>query len=152
MNPGTYQAMAKGAVLTESGVKKTPQVSVEFEICSAEAAGERITWYGFLTDKTTERTLESLRYAGWRGSDISDLSDLSREDVPLVELVLEVEEYEGKSRVRVQWVNRVGGRMGAALPAEKAKLISAKLKGVLAAVDKRLKGEGISTSSEKAPF
>lgn len=150
---GTYVAYAKGATLSESQNKKTPQVVVDFEIGAAEQAGQRVQWVGFLTDKTTERTIESLRYAGWRGADLADLSDLSREDVPAVELVIAHEEYEGKTYARVQWVNRVGGRVGAALPAEQAKALSAKMRGAIAAVDAKLRGEGFAPpSAEKPPF
>lgn len=150
---GTYAATARGGALTESQNKRTPQVVVEFEITSAEWAGERITWVGFLTDKTTERTIESLRYAGWKGTDLADLSDLLSKDTPVIELVIEHEEYEGKTRARVQWVNRIGGRMGAALPAEQAKQLSAKMRGAIAAVDAKLRGEGFTPpGAEKPPF
>src|SRR4051812_5203366 len=148
---GTFAAVARGAVLTESANKKTPQIVVNFEITTAEYAGNRIDWFGFLTDKTTERTIESLRYAGWRGSDLSDLSDLSRDDTPVVEVVIEHEEYEGKSRPKVQWVNRMGGRGGAGLPAAEAKKLAAKMRKAVAAVDQKLKSQGFSLAPSRAP-
>jgi len=148
---GTFAAVARGATLSESENKKTPQVVVSFEITTAEHAGTTINWFGFLTDKTTERTIESLRYAGWKGSDLSDLSDLSKSDTPIVELVIEHEEYEGKTRPKVQWVNRVG-RAGKALPAEQAKALAAKMRGAIAAVDQKLKGQGFNASGTKVPF
>jgi hypothetical protein len=148
----TVTARATGAALGESGTKKTPQVEVAFEITTAEYAGERITWYGFLTDKTQERTIEALRYAGWRGTDLADLSDLSREDVPNVELVIAPDTYEGKTSMKVQFVNRIGGRIGSALPADKAKALAAKFRGVIASVDQRLKAEGAAPAQDKPPF
>lgn len=152
---GTFHAVARSAVLSESSKNKTPQVVVTFEITTAEHAGTKIDWFGFLTDKTTERTIESLRYAGWKGADLSDLSDLERDDTPVVALVVEHEEYEGKTRAKVQWVNREGGRGAAALPAAQAKAIAEKMRGAIAAVDQRLKGQGFQatgTTSTKIPF
>lgn len=150
---GTFSAVARGGTLSESEKKKTPQVVVTFEITTAEHAGTTIDWFGFLTDKTTDRTIESLRYAGWKGSDLADLSDLSSKDTPLVELVIEHEEYEGNTRARVQWVNRVG-RAGKALPAEQAKALSARMRGAIAAVDQKLKGQGFAATGTggKPPF
>jgi hypothetical protein len=148
---GTFSAVARGGTLSESENKKTPQVVVSFEITTAEHAGTTINWFGFLTDKTTERTIESLRYAGWKGSDLSDLSDLSKSDTPVVELVIEHEEYEGKTRPKVQWVNRVG-RAGKALPAEQAKTLAARMRGAIAAVDQKLKAQGFSGGGSGVPF
>lgn len=147
---GKFAAVARGAVLSESSKSKTPQVVVTFEITTAEYAGTTIDWFGFLTDKTTERTIESLRYAGWKGSDLADLSDLGKTDTPVVEIVIEHEEYEGKSRPKVQWVNRVG-RGGKALPAADAKKLAAKMRKAIAVVDQKLKGEGFSSGTRRAP-
>lgn len=148
---GTFAAVARGATLSESENKKTPQVVVSFEITTAEHAGTTINWFGFLTDKTTERTIESLRYAGWKGSDLSDLSDLSKTDTPVVELVIEHEEYEGKVRPKVQWVNALG-RAGKALPAAQAKALAETMRGAIAKVDQRLKAKGFSGGSSGIPF
>jgi hypothetical protein len=104
---GSYTAKAKsGALGTTSGGKE--QVAVQFVVGDGEQAGETITWYGYFTEKSVDRTLESLRIAGWRGDDLADLSDLSREDAPVVELVIAAEVYEGKTNARVKWINRPG--------------------------------------------
>jgi hypothetical protein len=149
----TVLAHAVSGVLGESFTKKTPQVEIVFEITTAEFAGERINWYGYLSDKTAERTMESLRYAGWRGKadELAGLHEYSWGEAPDVELVIAPDTYNGETTAKVRWVNSPG-RGGQPLPAAKAKEISAKLKGVLAAVDQKLKGEGISVSAEKPPF
>lgn len=148
----TYAAVARSATLTESEEKKTPQVAVTFEITTAEYAGERVIWFGFLTDKTTERTIQSLRYAGWKGTDLTDLSDLAKNDTPVVELVVEHETYKDKTRAKVQWVNPAGGRAGKALPADQAKALSAKMRGAIAAVDQKLKEQGFQGGGSGIPF
>ena len=147
----TVTAHAKGANFTESGTKKTPQIEVLFEIDTPEFQGEQITWYGFLTDKAVERTLESLRYAGWKSSDINDLTDLSKEDVPGVELVIEPDTYNGDTKAKVQWVNRAGGRGGNTISADKAKEMNARLRASLAIVDAKLKKDGMSMNGGRPP-
>lgn len=105
---GKHPARAVGGALGTTQ-KGTEQVGVEFVFTDGPNKDKRITWYGYFSEKTIDRTIESLRYAGWKGTDLSDLSDLSAENTPVVELVLETEDYNGKSTVRVSWVNRFGG-------------------------------------------
>ena len=39
--------------------------------------GNSITYFGFFTDKTMKRTIESLRYIGWEGDDLAELPTLA---------------------------------------------------------------------------
>lgn len=132
---GTYLARALGGALGKTNAGK-PQVAVEFEILSAEAAGEHITWYGFFSEKTEERTIKSLRLAGWRGDDLSDLSSLGGDDAPEVALVIEEETYEGKTRTKVQWVNAPGAglAMKSEMSPEEAKAFATRMKGRVAQI------------------
>lgn len=146
---GTYSAHAILGVLSESGLKKTPQVVVDFEITTAEFAGEKITWYGFLTDKTTERTGESLRLAGYDGDDLEKLKDFDWTNAPNVELEIEHELYEGQTTAKVKWVNAPGGMRAAPLSADKAKIVSSKMRAVFAKIDQKMKG---SNAADKPRF
>lgn len=105
ISPGRYKARATDAQLgfTEGGKE---QVAVAFEIVSdGDHCGETITWYGYFTEKTTERTFESLRTCGWDSDDLSQLDGVRGE----CEIVVEHEEDQnGKERARVKWVNRPG--------------------------------------------
>src|SRR5690606_28336352 len=99
---GTYTAKA---IEWKLGVtsRGTEQIAVLFQLES----GEQITWYGYFTEKTTERTLDALEYMGWDGVDITDPVGLDRNDV---RLVIDHETGEdGKTYARVKWVNRIGG-------------------------------------------
>ena len=69
--------------------------------------GHNITWYGYFTDKTVERTLETLKLCGWDSDDISDLDGIDGSAV--VDIVVENEEYEERVRSRVRWINSPGG-------------------------------------------
>lgn len=64
----------------------------------------RKLWFGSLTEAAADYTLEGLENCGWDGRSISRLDGMGSLDV---ELVLDVEEYEGKLRERVRFVNKM---------------------------------------------
>jgi hypothetical protein len=108
--------------------KGTEQVAIEFEIVEGEDAGEFITWYGFFTDDTEDRTLESLRNCGWQGDDVTDLQGVGSRKV---QLVIEDESYQGKTHSRVRWVNRVGGngvRLKKTMAPDTKRMLAARLR------------------------
>lgn len=106
---GRHRARAREGSLTQAKTG-TPQVYVGFELL--DMPGRSISWYGYLSEKAEERTIEALRTAGWTGDDISRLDGLGDSEV---ELVVEWEEYEGKLRARVKFINAMGGGGGKAL-------------------------------------
>lgn len=99
---GTHKARAREWALGHSSTGKE-QVAVLFEITQGEHAGKAITWFGYFTDTAVDRTLDSLRHCGWAGDNFVDMTGL---DANEVELVIEPDTYEGKTRDRVRWVNR----------------------------------------------
>lgn len=133
--PGKYLGTPVSAALgfTSSGKE---QIAVQFEFL--EPAGEKLTWYGFFTDATFDRTIESLRACGWTGS---SLDEFSAEALPAgvnrqVELVVTHEEYNGKTSARIAFVNNVGGGMAlkSAMSSDQARAFAAKMKGRIAAL------------------
>lgn len=115
--PGTYNAVA-ALIKTEAGEdtyiqfghskeKGTPQACINFEITDGDYAGHRIAWVGFFTEKTTKRAFETLRLCGWKGDDL--MGALAQELTNLVSIVVDHEEWNGKVRAKVQWVNKPGG-------------------------------------------
>lgn len=95
------------------------QVAVEFQVETteehpelAEFVGETITWVGHFTDKTAERSLESLQIAGWNGEDVSELNGQSGATAlpDVVSLACDVDTYDGQQRLKVEWVNRPRSR------------------------------------------
>ncbi|HVO30759.1 MAG TPA: hypothetical protein VMV18_08485 [bacterium] len=132
MENGTYKAKASTWALAESS-KGTPEVAVEFVLTHPDMQGRSITWHGYLSEKTFNRTVESLRYCGWKGDDLSDLSGL---DANEVSLVVENEEYEGETHPRVKWVNRAGGlAVKAPMSGDKAKAFAASMRERVRAFD-----------------
>lgn len=105
LQDGYYNAKAVEAELGFTNGGKE-QVAVLFEIVDGEHKGQRITWHGYFTEKTTDRTLESLMHCGWDGEDASKLEGVTKN---VVSIVVEQEEYDGKMRAKVQWVNKTAG-------------------------------------------
>lgn len=105
--PGTYKARAVSAAMEKSGEKGSDQVHVNFRLES----GEELDWFGYFTEKTESRTLESLVLCGWNGEDFITFAGITANDV---NVVIEHEEYKGKMRARIAWVNdpnrTVGGK------------------------------------------
>lgn len=83
----------------------TAQAIVYFKIIRGERAGDILPWFGSMTKDSYERTMQSLRYAGWKGSDITKPGNLDQE----VEIEVEESEYQGKVRSKIAWVNPPGG-------------------------------------------
>jgi hypothetical protein len=106
ISKGKYQAHAIQVALgfTE---KMSEQIGVLFELMECEEAGETITWYGYFSEKTADRTIESLRHCGWAGDDLSKLTAADLPD-PVTLVVDEEMDQEGKLRAKVRWVNKLG--------------------------------------------
>ncbi len=102
---GKYVATPIKAELATTS-KGTDYVGVTFTV---EGQGEKIVWSGWLTDKTTDRTLEALRTMGWEGEEITELATVNR----TVNITVSHEEYNGEVRPRVQWINPVRAHMAA---------------------------------------
>ena len=132
---GTFEARPlPGAQVGETG-KGSMCVGVEFELIDT---GQHISWYGYFSEKAQERTIESLRFCGWTGTDLDNLSEIGTKEKITVQLVIEHEEWEGTTRAKVQWVNRGGGlRLNKPLSGNEAKAFAASMKGAIMAYDQK---------------
>lgn len=141
---GFYLAVAR-AFPDENGIEQlaqfgrskngNAQVLIHFEIIEEgnDHAGVVLPWFGSFAKGAYKRTLESLRYCGWRGTDVSDLGALDQ----TVTVQVEHNEVEGengpKTYARVAWVNRPGmggGRvkLQAPMDATQLRMFAASLK------------------------
>ena len=105
---GTHRVRPVDAVLGMTSTGKE-QIGVMFEHLETF---ERITWYGYFTDATFERTIESLRYLGWTGNDLSEWNGgLPEGCANEVDIVVEDEQdqRDGTLRRKVRWINSGGG-------------------------------------------
>lgn len=123
---GVYRARAREGALTTSKTDK-PMLVVTFEIVDdGEWKGACMTWRGFFTEKTTDRTFESLRYCGWRGDDINNLDGIKDNEV---ELDIKREKYKEKWEPKIQWVNKPGTiKAGAPMAADRATAFAAAMR------------------------
>lgn len=105
---GTHAVRVVSHGLGKSGTG-TPYIAVLFE----NEAAERLSWYGYLSEKAIERTVKTLEDLGWvpahDGGDITALNGTDRLVGAEAEIVVEAEVYDGKERRKVKWVNRPGG-------------------------------------------
>lgn len=86
----------------------TRQVLVYFELLNAgEHTGRRLPWFGFFTKDSAKRTVESLRACGFTGDDLAELPRQPLDQI--VSVTVEHNEWEGKTRARIAWVNAAGG-------------------------------------------
>lgn len=150
MEKATYRARAVGAGFGIASTGNT-QVSITFALLAEDdvMTEEEITWTGTFADtvmkskngsqKTvTQRTLESLLYMGFTSDDLSLLEEPSREEVMgllpnAVDIEVDVEQYEGRDRLKVQWVNRpnTGFAFKQPLKGNDMKAFAAQMKGTL---------------------
>lgn len=124
---GRHRARAVEAALGYTNGGKE-QVAVLFELADGDEAGQQITWYGYFTERTEERTLESLRYCGWEGDDISNLGSVTKNDV---QIVVEMERSDDGHYARVRWVNRSGTALAlkSHMNDEQKRAFAARMKG-----------------------
>jgi hypothetical protein len=134
LEPGDYRAKAVEAALGRSS-KGTEQVAVRFSLL--DFPQQTITWYGYFSEKAFEISMRGLRAAGFTGDNLADLSSLREEVSPEVVLVIDHDEYNGKVRPRVQFINGAGGMaVKDALDEAEAKTFAARMKGKVVAFDK----------------
>lgn len=116
ISKGRHPAVCSGSIQLSTvgeGDNEKEQVVVQFTLNDENDPfnGWSITWFGFLTEKTWERTIEALRIMGWTGDDMSELPALAASGSlgNQVEIVIDHEEYKGEWQAKVRWVNRPGG-------------------------------------------
>jgi hypothetical protein len=134
--PGEHKARAISASLEEYGSEGRVRVWVQFQL--SEMA-ETIVWYGYFqgkdeetTERLKERTVQSLRHCGWQGYDLEDLTGISEKEV---NLVVRHELYNGKTVVKVAWVNPVRAVITPQVKTAKLKEFAAAMRSTIAAVD-----------------
>ena len=101
---GTYRARALDAALGITSTGKE-QIGILFEL--ADESAQRIMWFGYFTEQTLDRTVESLRHLGWQGDNLADFSTgLPADCTHEVEIVIDHEaDQTGELRARVRWIN-----------------------------------------------
>jgi len=145
---GTHRARPIHSDFSTSGTGKK-QIVVTFAM---EAdPNDRIRWYGFFTEKTEQRTVESLMILGWDGVDLYEFSGGLPAGVDkTVELVIDEEvDQNGNPQLKVRWINEEGGLpMKNVLGDAEARAFGASMRAKVAAMRAR---KGIPARRPAAP-
>jgi hypothetical protein len=104
---------------TSHATEPKPYVRVTFDLLSGPAKGRTITRDFFFSDKTWERTVESLRACGWQGTDVSDFTGIDANEVDVcvkhavmtkkvngAEQVITDDDGNARYRAEVAWVGK----------------------------------------------
>jgi hypothetical protein len=106
-----------------------PQVAVQFAILDGPQQGRRVTWFGFFTEKTIKRTIESLRLCGLKGDNLEAL--LTQKLNQEVSITVGHNTWDNKTTARVEWVNAPGGgglKLEKPMNKDQLRMFSAKMK------------------------
>ncbi len=142
IQPGTYRAQAiKGSAKLGKSNTGTEQVGVQLALLDADGVETDYTigWYGYFTDGTFDRTIESLRNMGWQGDNLADLSTVGSK---ACEIVVDFEEYQGRRSLKVKFINSAGRRTVAMKNEMDA--------GAAAAFAARMRGQVVAANGGKA--
>lgn len=129
-NEGNFEAVAfkpDSGWLAKSKEKGTPSIRIGLRVVNDVADdGKIIFWDGWLSDKAMPVTMRALVEAFNFDGDLSSLVNggFTFEDLPCA-FYAESEEYDGKSRIKVKWLNPRDGWAVKELPEEDAKAIVA---------------------------
>lgn len=127
---GTYRAHA-GERLLGKTTKGFEQVAVECIVDQPGFEGQSITYYGFFSEAAFQYAVNSLRAMGWEGDDLADLSTVGKKPFSIV---VKHEEYEGKLRAKVQFVNGDGVAMKNVMGTDEVKKFAASMRSKIAAL------------------
>jgi hypothetical protein len=106
----------------------TEQVGVRVECLDGELAGQSVTWYGYFTEQSERRTLESLAIMG---GDINDVIPLPGLGSTEFELVLEEETADdGSVHYKPAFVNRIGVAMKQQMDEGQKRAFAARMRGL----------------------
>ena len=150
MNNGTYRCMVVSNCLAQSKDKGTPsvkiQLGVKYNLLTPGIPEQAsLYWDGWLSDAAFERTMDTLQAVfGWAGEDIQELNNPDLLFGYECNAVVEMENYEGKDRPKVKFLNNpnFAGKV-AALKDTSAKELSGKLMGKILAYRNKNRGKAV---------
>jgi hypothetical protein len=148
LSEGTYSARAQSMTPIRSSEKGTEGIAVVFMILDeGPFKNKLIEWTGWLSEKTRERTAESLVLCGFDGEN----EDTIKKNVVSLEVEHEVNPENGKTYAKVAWVNDPNRARSIHKPldgAEKSEAFS-RLRGLVVAKKLQLDNSK-STQTKKA--
>ncbi len=135
--------------IAESG---NEQIALNFAVLDEndDQTGDTQEWVGtFDGGKAEDITTKAMRACGWKSNNPNDLRGIGDN---IVELDIQWDEYKGDRRLRVKWVNVIGGgriKFKKSLDADGKAALAARVAARMAA---REGGGEAPTALPKAPF
>ena len=147
IEPGYYKAKAISAQagFTNNGVE---QVAMLVDLIDLN---KQMTWYGYFTERSCDRTLESLMIAGWDGVNLGSFNGIGSTEFVAV---VEEEEWEGQKRTRISWINRArsgGPKLNNPMSEVQVQELSQRLKGRAMAIKAKIDRK-TNVNPEDIPF
>lgn len=115
MDNGTYRAKVLNNVFAKSQNKGTPSIKIKVETAfnlkdPNTPVVEHLYGDLYLSDKAYENSFNTLENAfGWAGDNLIELNDPDRLAGVEVDVVVENEEYDGKTNPKIKFFNKPGG-------------------------------------------
>jgi hypothetical protein len=119
VKPGYYQARVKTYGIPEVKDGKHPQVAITFEFMEGNTPRE-LTYYGSLSPRAAQYTIDNVIRAGLKSDDLSTMCDENAFESKEVQITVTNEEYDGKMRSKITWINELGGAKFKAICKEQA--------------------------------
>jgi hypothetical protein len=113
------------------------QIGFRIQVLEGEFEGESFSWYGFFTEASGQRTIDSLKYAGWN----EDWNAFAQKRLPglgSTEFELQLEEEEDQDEQgnpagtswRATFINRIGVAMKSVMDEGTARAFAARMKAM----------------------
>lgn len=156
---GTKTARAKAARFIKA---KTGSLGIEivFEFKEPSTEGmETLNWVGWLSEKAISNTMDTLvNVLGFNGDDSVDANGVLSNPNALdwrkeLSIVVELEEYNGKSYPKIKWVNNMGGSAYANIAPEtiKGAIVASGFKAAFLAAKQQSKPAAPTASAPLSP-
>jgi hypothetical protein len=142
IEPGKYMATLESHSITENK-KGDPQVAAVFSFRNA-AGPQKITWFGGFSEAGRQYTIKNLITLGLKGNNPAGNLEIGKQ----VEIVIDNETFEGKTRAKVKFINGPGAARNV-IPQDLAK---AKLSALEGAVMAARMASGPSLDSDSDDF
>lgn len=112
-DPGVFEAKVVDYGVTKSKADK-PMAMIRFIYSGEDGTDKFINWYGsFASEKSSEITCAALALCGWSTNNPADLAKGKGsgvlDETKTVSITLANEEYNGKTNLKVKYINPVGG-------------------------------------------
>ncbi len=129
---GTYRSKLISKDYSEAKTG-TVQLVLGFEVTQeGEQKGNTITGFFPCTENSMGYTVEKMRALGWKGVDLDDLSTLGTEEA---DIVVKQETYNGETKLKVAFVNKIGATVVSSLDADKRKAFAQRMRSIVVGMD-----------------